>query len=110
MAVALTTDKTALVKWKHLPCINRNGKIAYYKIIVEEVQGNGQESTLDSWMTNVHGSRSSFLLDSLKPNTKYNVHIGAINEVGLGPISSPVSFRTRVGECKRLWIIVLYAL
>ena len=94
LGVLSTTSTSALLIWHDLPCFRKNGRIMFYKIHVEAVENSGNESPQYSWLSTVSAEETLHRLLDLTPETTYVVQIAAKNEVGVGPWSNSVTFRT----------------
>ena len=75
-----------------------NGKIILYKLILEVEDQSIEEDARDSRLINVPPSQSIYKISRLKPNTTYKVQISALNGMGPGPWSNPVTFTTANSE------------
>ena len=84
VTVVSSSARALNITWQPLPISDRNGIITSYKITYYSSR----------WMhgntTQVNGSSTSAVLDSLIPFTSYNITISAATIIGFGPSSGEV--------------------
>lgn len=79
-----------LLTWKSVPLIEQNGKITKYSVLYKDINSRGNASEVV-----VPALRSSVLLEGLSADTVYDVRLCAFTDVGPGPYSPSVKFRTQ---------------
>lgn len=79
-----------LLTWKSVPLIEQNGKITKYLVLYKDINSRGNASEVE-----VLAPRSSVLLEGLSADTVYDVRLCAFTDVGPGPYSPSVKFRTQ---------------
>jgi len=77
------------LSWSPPVLAERNGAITEYTLAYKEAGAGGAPREL-----RLAPSLSSFVLNSLKPNSVYDVKIRAHTSVGPGPYSPPMQYRT----------------
>ncbi|KAG7277212.1 hypothetical protein CRUP_018866 [Coryphaenoides rupestris] len=77
------------LSWSPPVLAERNGAITEYTLAYKEAGAGGAPREL-----RLGPSLSSFVLNSLKPNSAYDVKIRAHTSVGPGPYSPPMQYRT----------------
>ncbi|KAA8589472.1 hypothetical protein FQN60_012837 [Etheostoma spectabile] len=77
------------LSWSPPVLAERNGKITEYTLAYKETSTGGAPKEL-----RLPPSQSSYVLNSLKPNSAYDVKIRAHTIVGPGPYSPPIQYRT----------------
>ncbi|KAL1023306.1 hypothetical protein UPYG_G00039000 [Umbra pygmaea] len=75
--------------WSPPVLAERNGDITEYTLAYQETGMAGAPRELS-----LPASQSSYVLNSLKPNSAYDVKIRAHTSVGPGPYSPPIQYRT----------------
>ncbi|XP_039667916.1 receptor-type tyrosine-protein phosphatase S isoform X11 [Perca fluviatilis] len=77
------------LSWSPPVLAERNGIITEYTLAYKETSTGGAPQEL-----RLPPSQSSYVLNSLKPNSAYDVKIRAHTSVGPGPYSPPIQYRT----------------
>lgn len=77
------------LSWSPPVLAERNGVITEYTLAFKETGTGGAPQEL-----HLPPSQSSYVLNSLKPNSAYDVKIRAHTSVGPGPYSPPIQYRT----------------
>lgn len=77
------------LSWNPPVLAERNGVITEYTLAYKEAGTGGAPREL-----RVAPNQSSYVLNSLKPNSAYDVKIRAHTSIGPGPYSPPVQYRT----------------
>lgn len=77
------------LSWSPPVLAERNGVITEYTLAYKEAGTGGAPREL-----HLPPNRSSYVLNSLKPNSAYDVKIRAHTSVGPGPYSPPIQYRT----------------
>ena len=73
------TSSSITVQWGEVPCIHQNGDITGYSVQYE-VMGSGNTMTMA-----VDGADTTeTTIESLSPNTIYNITVAAVNTEGTG--------------------------
>uniref|UniRef100_H2LR38 protein-tyrosine-phosphatase n=1 Tax=Oryzias latipes TaxID=8090 RepID=H2LR38_ORYLA len=80
---------SVLLSWSPPVLAERNGVITEYTLVYKEA-GTGEIPR----ELRLHPSLSSYVLNSLKPNSAYEVKMRAHTSVGPGPYSPPIQYRT----------------
>ena len=83
------TSSTITVQWGALDCIHHNGDITGYSVRYG-VQGSGSTQTRDV----SGGSVTEATISSLMPSTTYSIQVAAVNNVGIGEYSDPITVET----------------
>ena len=86
VAAARTVD----VSWRNLLCVNRNGDITGYSVLLAQLGGP------ISITENVSGR--NFFTDGLTPDSNYSLIVAAINSEGVGVFSDTIFIATDPGE------------
>ena len=86
VSVSEVTSSSITVQWGAVPCIHRNGDITGYSVQYGVV---GSES-----IQNISVSGANVTISNLAPSTKYIVQVAAMNDVGTGEYSDPVTTNT----------------
>ncbi len=109
--VQYTTDNYVILSWQPPVSTNRNSNITLYTITYTEAdlnEASGDQDTL-TWITqlncSINTTSTRAKLTNLIPNTMYIAWISAWTNVGQGPLSLPVTFRTIIGN-----VCVLYTI
>ncbi|XP_056891551.1 protein tyrosine phosphatase receptor type Db isoform X4 [Takifugu flavidus] len=79
-----------LLTWKSVPLIEQNGKITKYLVLYRDINSRGNASEVV-----VPAPGSTVLLEGLSADTVYDVRLCAFTDVGPGPYSPSVQFRTQ---------------
>nr|XP_029134655.1 receptor-type tyrosine-protein phosphatase S-like [Labrus bergylta] len=77
------------LSWSPPVLAERNGVITAYTLAYKETGSGGAPSEL-----RLPPSQSNYVLNSLKPNSAYDVKIRAHTSIGPGPYSPPIQYRT----------------
>lgn len=77
------------LSWSPPVLAERNGVITEYTLAYKEAGTGGAP-----WELRLPPSLSSYMLNSLKPNSAYDVKIRAHTSIGPGPYSPPIQYRT----------------
>ena len=88
--------KVAILSWKPVPCCHQNGAILCYYIEYETFVPDGSVVYSDSTV----GEVRQITLRELRPNTKYEARVAAVNSAGVGNFSPPVELITPGGKKK----------
>ena len=87
------------VIWGEVPAIDRNGIITQYEVMYEPLETFGQLAA----RTNMTDTNSTFeiLIENLQEYVQYSITVRAYTQVGEGPFSPNITFRTReAGKCR----------
>ena len=85
--VSFTSKSTSItVQWEMVPCIHQNGPITGYSVRYG-VMGSGSTQT-----ETVSGTQTT--ISNLMPSTNYSFEVAAVNGVGTGNYSYPLTTRT----------------
>ncbi|XP_055079619.1 protein tyrosine phosphatase receptor type Db isoform X1 [Periophthalmus magnuspinnatus] len=76
--------------WKTVPLIEQNGKITKYSVLYKDINSRGNASEAE-----VLSPKCSVVLEGLTPDTVFEVRVSAFTNVGQGPYSPSVQFRTQ---------------
>lgn len=88
-----STDATAVtITWQPPVLENRNGIISFYVIVIQNLQFN-----IDDITVNVSGSDLSYTVSGLEEYCRYKCQIAAGTIIGSGPYSSYIDFLTMQG-------------
>ena len=86
-----TSPNSTLITWDSIPAASRNGVILGYKVLYTAVLVSGQTHIItDTSVVTVQAPSQRVLLRGLNSFTVYKVEVLGFNEVGDGPLSSPV--------------------
>ena len=86
------------VNWSEVPAIDRNGIITQYEVRYEPLETFGGQLAERTNITN--NSTFEILLENLQEYVQYNITVRAFTQVGEGPSSPTITFRTReAGKC-----------
>lgn len=80
---------SVLLSWNPPVLAERNGVITEYTLAYKEAGTGGAPREL-----RLPPNQSSYVLNSLKPNSAYDVKIRAHTSIGPGPYSPPIQYRT----------------
>ena len=83
MRVTGVTSTTITVRWRKIPCIERNGDITGY------IVRYGSETQSVSG-----GSVTETTISNLTPSITYNIQMATVNNADTGPFSSSISIMT----------------
>ena len=101
VTVEMVSSTSLLVKWKPPPSDRPSGEITYYKLFV--VQDGLPES--EAIVITIRDSRTSMIVDELRPWTNYSLWVLAGTHVGDGPASEPVMACTgEDGTCLQILV------
>ena len=86
--VSFTSKSTSItVQWEMVPCIHQNGPITGYSVRYG-MKGSG------STQTETVSGASQTTISNLMPSTNYSFEVAAVNSVGTGNYSYPLTTRT----------------
>ena len=87
------------MNWSEVPAIDRNGIITQYEVRYEPLETFGGQLAERTNITN--NSTFEILLENLQEYVQYNITVRAFTQVGEGPFSPTITFRTReAGKCR----------
>lgn len=102
VTVEMVSSTSLHVKWKPPPSDRPSGEITYYKLFV--VQDGLPES--EAIVITIRDSRTSMIVDELRPWTNYSLWVLAGTHVGDGPASEPVTACTgEDGTCLKILVM-----
>ena len=89
------TATNITVRWEQVACLDRNGEITGYTIVVtnrvnETVPARENETVY----VEVGGNVRKTVVSELSPSTDYSVRVAAVNGAGVGPHSDTVKYKT----------------
>ena len=77
------TSTSITVRWRTIPCIERNGDISGYIVRYgSQTQSVSGSSVIETTISN------------LTPSTTYNIEVAAVNDADTGPFSNSISIMT----------------
>ena len=86
------TANDITVQWGEVPCLDINGEITGYTVLVF------REGENDTTTRNVSGDDREATISGLSPSTEYTVQVLAVNDAGNGNYSAG-SFITTTSKC-----------
>ena len=95
-----TSPISIIIRWGHVPCINRNSNITGYT--VHYSRGGG--SAVNVSVSGTGQSERTYTATLLAPSTNYSIQVAAVTSTGVtGPFSTTVTERTSPprSECVR---------
>ena len=84
-----STRDTITVQWEEVDCIDRNGDITGYSVLV---MTSGEDDKIET----VDDVREA-TISGLTPSTVYTVSVAAVNSRGTGPYSDGMMVETAAG-------------
>ena len=84
----ILNNTSALIQWSPPPPQHRNGRLLGYQIHIKDCNGSAFHSNIT-----LNATTTQFALTNLTINQEYTVRAVAFTKLGLGPFSSPVSFK-----------------
>ena len=84
-----STRDTITVQWEEVDCIDRNGDIIGYSVLVVTSGGDDRIETVDD-------DREA-TITGLSPSTEYTVSVAAVNSQSIGPFSDGMMVETAAG-------------
>ena len=86
--ISTTSERVNItVQWRPVDCIHRNGNITGY-ILLYRVDNSGSNVSVN---VSANSSDQSVALSELLAGTLYTFQVAAVNRVGTGPYSNPVT-------------------
>ena len=92
VSVSVVNSTAFTVQWGMIICSNRNGDITDYRI---HVVGNVEIEKV----VNASDDAREVTISELTPSTTYSIQVAAVNNIGTGPNSVPITFDTPDSEC-----------
>ena len=86
--VSSVDSSSVNINWGEVPCQHRNGEITGYVVVYRKVLGGERRQTQEG-MVMENGQTAT--IDNLDPLTEYNIMVAAVNSVGTGVFSEPVT-------------------
>ena len=92
ISVSVVNSTAFTVQWGMIICSNRNGDITDYRI---HVVGNVEIEKV----VNASDDARKVTISELTPSTTYSIQVAAVNNIGTGPNSVPITVDTPDSEC-----------
>ena len=96
MTISSVTSRSVTITWRQIECIERNGEITDYTVVLQEQGGamiSGEVNVMDR----------TFTASGLTPHTNYTFRVAGVNSNGTGPFSNITTILTH--EDSRLMIV-----
>ena len=91
MSVSIISSTAIIVQWETVPCIEQNGDITGYTVLVLE---SGEMERVED----VVGDVTQVTISELTPSTTYSIQVAAVNNEGTGPYSDLITIDTPDSE------------
>ena len=90
------TATNITVRWEQVACLDRNGEITGYTIVVTRNRVNETVPARENETVYVEvgGNVRKTVVSELSPSTDYSVRVAAVNGAGVGPHSDTVKYKT----------------
>ena len=87
------------MNWSEVSAIDRNGIITQYEVMYEPLETFGGQLAARTNITD--NSTFEILLENLQEYVQYDIRVRAYTQIGEGPFSPTITFRTReAGKCR----------
>ena len=90
MSVSIISSTAIIVQWETVPCIEQNGDITGYTVLVLE---SGEMERVEDF-----GDVTQVTISDLTPSTTYSIQVAAVNSEGTGPYSDLIIIDTPDSE------------